>query len=515
MRTYLKNRLYNTFLGGWMAMVLLVFTVSQPAEASLNARGVSFQVFYDGLAPYGDWVMDPTYGYIWIPMVDAGFQPYRTNGYWVNSRFGNTWVSYYDWGWAPFHYGRWFFSDFYGWAWVPGYEWGPAWVQWRTGGGYYGWAPLMPHVGVHVSVGFPVNYWVFVPRRRFLARNIYNYYIPPRNVTVIYNQTTVINNTYVYNNRTYVAGPSRTELQRVTRSRVPVYEVANGNRPGRANLESNQLTLYRPEVTPSNRLGNAVDVRPARSYTSSEYQEMRRNASGDRAVAGDSRSSRQQENRATVPATNNPRSTASNTRGEVDQVARSPRAVAADAPASSRSAQPVSRTQPTTERGTVAEPNRPVQATPQRSAAPVQRDNTVNRPTTSESSRVQSTPSRDRSEAVRPATAGSSGSNGASIQSSQRPTSSQSQARPAASAGNRMSSTPSQGRQPQVGQTPRASQPQSRVAPASRNNQRTDVGVRPQSRSQSRVSSPPPARNSPATNSSRSGNSTTQGRRGN
>ena len=32
--------------------------------------------------------------------------------------------------------------DSYGWVWVPGYEWGPAWVSWRTGGDYVGWAPL-------------------------------------------------------------------------------------------------------------------------------------------------------------------------------------------------------------------------------------------------------------------------------------------------------------------------------------------------------------------------------------
>src|SRR2546426_4578479 len=31
-----------------------------------------------------------------------------------------------------------------GWAWIPGEEWGPAFVQWRHGGDYVGWAPMPP-----------------------------------------------------------------------------------------------------------------------------------------------------------------------------------------------------------------------------------------------------------------------------------------------------------------------------------------------------------------------------------
>ena len=31
-----------------------------------------------------------------------------------------------------------------GWCWIPGTTWGPAWVNWRWGGGYVGWAPMAP-----------------------------------------------------------------------------------------------------------------------------------------------------------------------------------------------------------------------------------------------------------------------------------------------------------------------------------------------------------------------------------
>jgi hypothetical protein len=249
-------------------IVLLMLLVSAQKQASASPNmGVSFQVFYNELSPFGDWVMDPAHGYVWIPYVDNSFHPYATNGYWAMTNFGNTWISHYSWGWAPFHYGRWFWTDFYGWAWVPGYEWGPAWVNWRTGGGFYGWAPLVPGFGVHVSV-LPSNYYVFVPQRRFRDRHFHRYYVHPRNVINVYNRTTIINNTYVYNNRTYIAGPERREVERATRSRVPVYQVADAAIPGRTVVRNNNLELYRPEVNTS----RSSLERPERAVTAEEYK---------------------------------------------------------------------------------------------------------------------------------------------------------------------------------------------------------------------------------------------------
>lgn len=252
-----------------VALFSLMFNKSSIAD-DIHA-GISFQVFYDELMPYGDWVGHPVHGYVWIPYAEPGFQPYATNGYWVMSTYGNTWVSNYDWGWAPFHYGRWYFDDYLGWAWVPGYEWGPAWVNWRTGGNYYGWAPLMPGVGIHVSVNIPTNYWVFVPKRRLISRNIYNYYVLRRNVVNIYNQTTIINNTYVYNNQTYVSGPARREVERVTRRSVPVYQVNNSERAGRTSVSRNSLQVYQPAVR---RIADNGDsqARPSRVLSAAEHK---------------------------------------------------------------------------------------------------------------------------------------------------------------------------------------------------------------------------------------------------
>jgi hypothetical protein len=256
-----------------LSLVLMLgigMTLKNTAEASPPRMGVSFQVFYNELSPYGDWVMDPTHGYVWIPNIGGEFHPYGTNGYWAMTNYGNTWVSNYAWGWAPFHYGRWFWNDYYGWAWVPGYEWGPAWVNWRTGGGYYGWAPLGPGIGINVSFGFHSHHWRFIPQRRFGHRHFYRYYVPSYNVVSIYNRTTIINNTYVYNNRTYVSGPSRREVQQVTRRNVPVYQVNDSGRPGRAVVNGRGLNVYRPEIDNS-RSANA-QARPSRAVNAEEYR---------------------------------------------------------------------------------------------------------------------------------------------------------------------------------------------------------------------------------------------------
>ena len=260
--------------------------ISQISKAEAPPPVISFQVFYDELLPHGDWIRDPVHGYVWVPYAEPNFQPYATNGYWVMSTYGNTWVSNYEWGWAPFHYGRWYFDDYLGWAWVPGYEWGPAWVNWRTNAGYYGWAPLGPGISIHVAVNIPSHHWVFVPKRRFVSRNIYNYYVPRRNVVKIYNQTTVINNTYVYNNRTYITGPARREIERDTRRSIPVYQVSDSQRPGRASVNRNSLMVYKPDVRQRENNSRTVQERPSRVVTADEHKVTmaKRNTTNSNAV---------------------------------------------------------------------------------------------------------------------------------------------------------------------------------------------------------------------------------------
>ena len=89
----------------------------------------------------GQWQYEGTAGYVWIPRVEFGWQPY-SNGQWAWTPYGYTWVPNERWGWAPSHYGRWGLSASFGWYWMPGRTWGPGWVSWAVGGGYVGWCPL-------------------------------------------------------------------------------------------------------------------------------------------------------------------------------------------------------------------------------------------------------------------------------------------------------------------------------------------------------------------------------------
>ncbi|RRB07379.1 DUF6600 domain-containing protein [Larkinella rosea] len=215
-------------------IIFFVLTLVVP-QKSMAQPGVDVPIesFYDDLAPYGQWVPNQNYGQVWMPDVPGDFQPYATNGHWAVTEYGNTWVSDYDWGWAPFHYGRWQFDDYYGrWIWIPDSEWGPAWVSWRSGGGYYGWAPLGPGMSINVNINLPFNYWTFVPQIYFTSPRVYSYCVPRTRVVNVYHNTTIINNVYRYNNRSYGYGPRREEIERYTRQRVPVYRANDVARRG-------------------------------------------------------------------------------------------------------------------------------------------------------------------------------------------------------------------------------------------------------------------------------------------
>ena len=224
-----------------------------PQKASAQGASVNFQVFYDDLSPYGTWVDNANYGYVWVPNVAPGFTPYSTNGYWVMTDEGWTWVSNYSWGWAPFHYGRWYTDPTYGPMWVPDNEWGPGWVTWRRSGDYYGWAPIGP--GVSISMAYsngydvPSNQWTFVRDRDFGRRDINNYYVNHSNNATIIHNSTAINNTHVDRTRnvTYNAGPERAEVEKRAGRKFTPIAIKESSKPGQ-NLGNNQLQIYRPQV---------------------------------------------------------------------------------------------------------------------------------------------------------------------------------------------------------------------------------------------------------------------------
>jgi hypothetical protein len=199
-----------------LALFLPAARVSQGAEVSVD-------FFYNNLSG-GSWIEVADYGYCWQPDVvvsNTSWRPY-SDGYWAYTDLGWTWVSYEDFGWATYHYGRWARLADYGWCWVPGrdedLEWGPAWVSWRTGGQYIGWAPLPPGgvrvyegraITGHVDVEFDIGpaYYNFVDVR-FIGEPVLRERIVDvsQNVTYV-NQTVNVTNITYKNKVVYNYGP--------------------------------------------------------------------------------------------------------------------------------------------------------------------------------------------------------------------------------------------------------------------------------------------------------------------
>jgi hypothetical protein len=205
---------------------------SSRTDNSGNVATASYSTFYRKLDPYGVWRETPNYGYVWQPQEaerSRSWRPY-TNGRWVYTDAGWTWISEEPFGWATYHYGRWTRLRNIGWVWVPGDEWAPAWVSWRKGNDYVGWAPLPPEAHFDRRSGirnWADNYYdigpeqyCFVPTNEFGARRLETAVVPvQRNVTIV-NQTTNVTN-ISYSNTTIInQGPSYDDLR--ARSRQPI-----------------------------------------------------------------------------------------------------------------------------------------------------------------------------------------------------------------------------------------------------------------------------------------------------
>ncbi|MBL8259406.1 MAG: hypothetical protein JNM60_06335 [Candidatus Competibacteraceae bacterium] len=268
---------------GWALAVgaLLMNAGLNPADESrLSLLGgaavraeiqVDFGFFHEELAPFGQWRRRPPYGWVWYPEVSRNWRPY-TIGYWIfTDDYGWTWVSDDPWGSLPFHYGRWFYDDFRGgWAWVPGAEWGPAWVGWRSGGGYIGWAPLPPSVEFDPSVGFAPpdqNFgeswgaWYFVPSDRFLSRRVDRFIAPRPRVSALLNNTVNVTRYTVIDRRVVNRSLDPDRIERDVRRPVVRHQVEETDRPSRRgpSVQDGRIRLFRPQV-----VGSAADLAPAR-----------------------------------------------------------------------------------------------------------------------------------------------------------------------------------------------------------------------------------------------------------
>jgi hypothetical protein len=246
-----------------------------PASEPPAQETVDRTVFEEALNPYGTWVLIDGVHY-WRPGIAAGnpgWAPYMTNGHWVYTDLGWTWVSDYPWGWAPFHYGRWIRHSVYGWVWWPDVTWGPAWVRWRTGDDYCGWAPLPPFsvfvpnhgfffrgrfVNDEFDFGLALNDFFFVPSSHFCDRDVWARRVDIQHRNLAYKNTVFIRNNFTFSNGRIVNhGPSRDFVARVTRTEIRPMAVESRDvgRPGPnfrgVTVSKGKMVVERPRVTVS------------------------------------------------------------------------------------------------------------------------------------------------------------------------------------------------------------------------------------------------------------------------
>jgi len=178
------------------------------AQAQAQAPGpTQEQIDFDAaLEGYGHWVQHPQLGDVWIPdNVPQDWQPYRI-GHWVyTDQWGWYWNSDEDFGWVTYHYGRWYPDRQLGWVWVPSDEWGPAWVNWRQGDNFVGWAPTPPDEYVETEEE-PDNY-MFVEAGDLLAPQVYTVFIPYRDRRDYYHRSRLVNRTIIFADRRGAVNP--------------------------------------------------------------------------------------------------------------------------------------------------------------------------------------------------------------------------------------------------------------------------------------------------------------------
>ncbi len=181
-------------LAATLAVVGSTTSIVTPAHAQASVSVTAD--FRIALEPYGGWRHHRRFGDVWVPANRArDWRPY-TVGHWVYTNdYGWYWVTddqEADWGWITYHYGRWYRDADYGWFWIPNDVWGPAWVDWRYGDQYVGWAPEPPDEIV-VEVQDEPAYWCFVGAGDLIAPSIAAVLLPFDRRAEFFRRTALVN----------------------------------------------------------------------------------------------------------------------------------------------------------------------------------------------------------------------------------------------------------------------------------------------------------------------------------
>lgn len=244
--------------------------VEAPATPPADVNN-AYTYFYDSLAPYGNWINIAGYGWCWQPTVvalNSGWRPYSDGGYWAYTDAGWYWNSTYSWGWAPFHYGRWFHHNHWGWCWAPDTVWGPAWVSWRYGDGYCGWAPLPPYacftpgigftyygnpVGFGFGFGLGATFYTFVTYDHFADHHWHRHCVPPHDVGHCFDHSRVANRIYDYRGNIHNEGVPVSRVAAASRRQIPRLHIRESADPPNlrvapVGVNRQTIAVYRPNL---------------------------------------------------------------------------------------------------------------------------------------------------------------------------------------------------------------------------------------------------------------------------
>lgn len=270
------------------------------SEKDEDLLTVDYKVFYDELAPHGEWIevtgkeigldlkkesgsgsinnsdnnlkisFSELFGvkdayaaefefgsfFVWKPSptlavsASAGespvFTPY-SNGQWIYTSYG--W--YFK---APtaheeiiHHYGRWVHSPAMGWIWVPGRVWAPSWVEWREDDNNIAWTPVPPSVylvaGEVPEIPVYEENYVIVEKKYFVEPVIYKH---------IYTDRVIIKNmkrpkgVVVVNNIIINQGPAILEIEKVRGNNINVVKVHKVNNIKEIQFTGSDISVFTP-----------------------------------------------------------------------------------------------------------------------------------------------------------------------------------------------------------------------------------------------------------------------------
>ncbi|HBE72933.1 MAG TPA: hypothetical protein DDW31_02385 [candidate division Zixibacteria bacterium] len=246
---------------------------SASAQVAPPSGNLNISFFYDYLSPYGRWMLIDG-DWCWQPnavLVSVGWAPYYNHGRWVYTDWGWCWISDYSWGWAPFHYGRWFRHPRHGWCWWPDNVWGPAWVAWRHGHGYWGWAPIPRHHHYRHGYGwyrhnrrlrhghdFGLTWsdYFYLPTRHVADPKPWVHIVPPERGREIFAKTSFDPGGFSeQKGNVFNRGPRTDEVAKETGKPVtPLTLVKRDLKPGQpitgGRTTPNGLEIYTPMITP-------------------------------------------------------------------------------------------------------------------------------------------------------------------------------------------------------------------------------------------------------------------------